>query len=322
MKEIDDNLLTEFLEGTLDEPAAREIEAWYDASPANRHRLEMLYFVLFTADRLEAASKADSRAAFEQLRRRIAPARRTFPKRWLLKAARYAAVLAVCLFAAGTYVYRHRQDDRMCTVLAQNSDCTVTLPDGSTVRLARRSQLDYRASFGDDDRTVRLLGEAFFDIRKRDGKTFTVTTAHDARVVVRGTQFNLKAYDDSSDIETTLVEGAVDFHAADQIMALRPGQKASYSPSDKNLTLQTVNIENELSARLRTFRHVALSQIATVIRDCYGCDIAFRHSSLEEIRFTGTLDFDMPLEHILEVVTLSTNTRFTRTGEKIVIHKQ
>ena len=30
MKEIDDNLLTEFLEGKLDEPANREIENWYD----------------------------------------------------------------------------------------------------------------------------------------------------------------------------------------------------------------------------------------------------------------------------------------------------
>ena len=32
MKEIDDNLLTEFLEGKLDEPANREIENWYDAT--------------------------------------------------------------------------------------------------------------------------------------------------------------------------------------------------------------------------------------------------------------------------------------------------
>ena len=46
MKEIDDNLLTEFLEGKLDEPANREIENWYDASEENRRRLEALYFVL------------------------------------------------------------------------------------------------------------------------------------------------------------------------------------------------------------------------------------------------------------------------------------
>ena len=32
MKEIDDNLLTEFLEGKLDEPANREIENWSERS--------------------------------------------------------------------------------------------------------------------------------------------------------------------------------------------------------------------------------------------------------------------------------------------------
>jgi len=56
MKEIDDNLLTEFLEGKLDEPANREIENWYDASEENRRRLEALYFVLFAGDRLRAAA--------------------------------------------------------------------------------------------------------------------------------------------------------------------------------------------------------------------------------------------------------------------------
>ena len=143
----------------------------------------------------------------------------------------------------------------------------------------------------------------------------------DAEVVVRGTKFNLKAYDDSSDVETVLVEGAVDFRAADHVVALHPGQKVSYNPTDNDLTLQTVNVEAELAARLRTFRHVDLAQIAGVIEDFYGIGVAFRSEALKNIQFTGTLDFNMPIDHILEVLTLSTNTRFNRNGEKITIHK-
>ena len=60
MKEIDDNLLTEFLEGKLDEPANREIENWYDTSEENRRRLEALYFVLFAGDRLRAAASVNT----------------------------------------------------------------------------------------------------------------------------------------------------------------------------------------------------------------------------------------------------------------------
>ena len=112
--------------------------------------------------------------------------------------------------------------------------------------------------------------------------------------MVRGTKFNLKAYDDSSDVETVLVEGAVDFRAADHVVALHPGQKVSYNPTDNDLTLQTVNVEAELAARLRTFRHVDLAQIAGVIEDFYGIGVAFRSEALKNIQFTGTLDFNMP----------------------------
>ncbi len=289
MKEIDDNLLTEFLEGKLDEPANREIENWYDASEENRRRLEALYFVLFAGDRLRAAASVNTDQAFRSLQRRIEQRRTKTRPQWRQIAARYAAILVAGVIVAGMYLYQNRPDDRICTVSAERSDCSVTLPDGSVIWL--------------------------------NGAPFTVTTVHDAEVVVRGTKFNLKAYDDSSDVETVLVEGAVDFRAADHVVALHPGQKVSYNPTDNDLTLQTVNVEAELAARLRTFRHVDLAQIAGVIEDFYGIGVAFRSEALKNIQFTGTLDFNMPIDHILEVLTLSTNTRFNRNGEKITIHK-
>ena len=306
MKEIDDNLLTEFLEGKLDEPANREIENWYDTSEENRRRLEALYFVLFAGDRLRAAASVNTDQSFRSLQRRIELRRTKTRPQWRQIAARYAAILVAGVIVAGMYLYQNRPDDRICTVSAERSDCSVTLPDGSVIRLTRSSQLNY---------------PAFFEVSKRNGAPFTVTTVHDAEVVVRGTKFNLKAYDDSSDVETVLVEGAVDFRAADHVMALHPGQKVSYNPTDNDLTLQTVNVEAELAARLRTFRHVDLAQIAGVIEDFYGIGVAFRSEALKNIQFTGTLDFNMPIDHILEVLTLSTNTRFNRNGEKITIHK-
>ncbi len=321
MKEIDDNLLTAFLEGKLDEQTNREIENWYDASEENRRRLEALYFVLFTGDRLRAAASVNTDKSFRSLQRRIELRRQKARPQWRQIVMRYAAILVAGVIVAGMYIYQNRPDDRICTVDAENSECSVTLPDGSVVRLTRSSKLNYPAAFDDKNRTVRLTGEAFFEVSKHNGALFTVTTVHDAQVVVRGTKFNLKAYDDSSDIETVLVEGAVDFRAAEHVVALHPGQKASYNPADNDLTVQTVNLEAELAARLRTFRYVDLSQITAVIEDFYGLGIVFRNDSLKEIQFTGTLDFNMPIDHILEVLTLSTNTRFTRNGEKITIYK-
>ena len=128
---------------------------------------------------------------------------------------------------------------------------------------------------------------------------------------MRGTKFNMKAYDDCSDIETTLIEGVVDFHAGDRTVTLSPGQKISYNPANRKLMLREVNVDAELDAQLRSFQYVRLSKVVESIGTHYGCDIAFGR--------TGTLDYNMPLRHVLEIVTLSTDTRFTRNGDKITI---
>ena len=126
MKEIDDNLLTEFLEGKLDEPANREIENWYDASEENRRRLEALYFVLFAGDRLRAAASVNTDQAFRSLQRRIELRRTKTRPQWRQIAARYAAILVAGVIVAGMYLYQNRPDDRICTVSAERSDCSVT----------------------------------------------------------------------------------------------------------------------------------------------------------------------------------------------------
>lgn len=106
MKEIDDNLLTEFLEGKLDEPANREIENWYDTSEENRRRLEALYFVLFAGDRLRAAASVNTDQSFRSLQRRIELRRTKTRPQWRQIAARYAAILVAGVIVAGMYLYQ------------------------------------------------------------------------------------------------------------------------------------------------------------------------------------------------------------------------
>lgn len=322
MIEIDDTLLIEFLEGKLDASTSTQIEQWYDASVQNRLRLERLYFVLFTGERLSAAAAVDPNYAWQALRRRIESRKRQTQTLRLRTFVRYAAVFAVGLLTAGALFSSHQAaDDRTCTVTAEEQACTILLSDSSSVRLMPHSQLRYASDFGSEGRTVHLAGEAFFNIRKKADAPFTVATRQDARAVVRGTKFNMKAYLDCSDIETVLVEGVVDFHAGERMVTLSPGQKISYNPAKQTLTLREVNVDAELNAQLRSFQYVRLSQIAKSVGTHYHCDIAFGREALGEILFTGTLDFNMPLRHILEILTLATDTRFSQNDAKITIYK-
>lgn len=172
MIEIDDTLLIEFLGGKLDATTSAEVERWYDASDENRRRLERLYLVFFTGERLSAAAAVDPNLSWQTLRRRIEAHRRPAPTKRLRTVVRYAAVFAVGLLTAGSLLFPYRSaDDRTCTVTTEERACSIRLSDGSNVRLMPHSQLRYASDFGSEGRTVHLTGEAFFDIRKMGRRT-------------------------------------------------------------------------------------------------------------------------------------------------------
>lgn len=322
MIEINDTTLIEFLEGKLDNAATAEVERWYDASEANRRHLEQLYFVLFTGDRLSAAQAVNPEYGWQALRRRIETLDNRQRHLRIRSVMRYAAMFFIGVLLSAALLYRPEQtDDRSYLVETEEQGCTIRLADSSTVRLMPRSRLNYAADFGHRQRRVSLTGGAYFDIRKKSDAPFTVATRQGAEVIVRGTKFNMKAYHDCSDIETVLVEGKVDFHADDRTVTLEPGQKVSYNPIQKTIAVEHVNVEEELNSNQRSFQYVRLSEIARSVGEYFHCAISFRDETLGSILFTGTLDFDMPLRHILEILTISTDTRFSQTGNGVAIYR-
>ena len=126
MIEIDDTLLIEFLGGKLDATTSAEVERWYDASDENRRRLERLYLVFFTGERLSAAAAVDPNLSWQTLRRRIEAHRRPAPTKRLRTVVRYAAVFAVGLLTAGSLLFPYRSaDDRTCTVTTEERACSI-----------------------------------------------------------------------------------------------------------------------------------------------------------------------------------------------------
>lgn len=102
----------------------------------------------------------------------------------------------------------------------------VTLPDGTNVWLNAASKLEYPSRFTDEERVVRLEGEAYFAVAKDDRKPFRVVCAQQ-EIEVLGTEFNISAYPDESEIKTTLVEGSVSLKTDHRpATTLKPNQQA------------------------------------------------------------------------------------------------
>ena len=96
----------------------------------------------------------------------------------------------------------------------------VTLPEGTRVWLNAGSKLKYPVRFDDEERVVELEGEGYFEVRplpkslsEGEGLSntpFIVKLRKGTKVEVKGTHFNINAYEDEKTIETVLLEGKVE----------------------------------------------------------------------------------------------------------------
>ena len=102
----------------------------------------------------------------------------------------------------------------------------LTLPDGTTVWLNALSTLTYAVDRFNEMRTVRLEGEAYFDVATDADHPFHVVTNRQT-IIVLGTKFNVNGYPDELGTTTTLVSGRVEVHSQNDAkpIQLSPGQQ-------------------------------------------------------------------------------------------------
>lgn len=99
---------------------------------------------------------------------------------WLSMAASIALILGMAFFLNQNGLETHE------TAFGERE--TIQLPDGSTVILNSGSSLAFNASDWNDNRLVKLEGEAFFQVNK--GEKFSVESSN-GLVQVLGTSFNV-----------------------------------------------------------------------------------------------------------------------------------
>lgn len=116
-------------------------------------------------------------------------------------AASIALIIGVLSFFNATITYNNPKGGKLLAI---------TLPDNSTIKLNAGSTLTRKRFLWNNNRTLHLNGEAYFEVEK--GEKFSVSTDY-GTVSVLGTKFNIKARKNIFDLHC--FEGAVRFDQKD-----------------------------------------------------------------------------------------------------------
>nr|WP_233098703.1 FecR family protein [Aureibaculum flavum] len=184
----------------------------------------------------------------------------------------------------------------------------IKLSDGTKIWLNSDSKLKYPVSFnkGETRKVELVYGEAFFDVSPStiNGDSKFVVINESQEIVVMGTEFNVKAYEDESNIYTTLVEGKVSVNFSNSQQILIPNQQLNYDVETKKSLIKKVDVSNEISWKegLFNFNGKSLREIMKVLSRWYDIDVVFENEQISDEEFVGSLSKDQNIEDILSSI--------------------
>jgi len=212
---------------------------------------------------------------------------------WLQGFSKYAAVFLLLGLSGWIYwqlAFSSVDSQAMKTKQTlEGMRSTITLSDGSRVRLNENSEFEFPEDFSGDQRSVKLEGEAFFDIGPNPEKPFVVQTG-EAEIEVLGTSFNINT---DQATEVTVTSGKVkvaDRHSLEQAF-LQPGQQAVVD--GKAIAIHEVNPEYFIGWHTRSlsFEEEPVEKVFEILERAYGVTILTNFSeSKPECLITGSYE--------------------------------
>lgn len=308
-----ETLIDRYLKGQLDAEEKRRMEQWM-------HELDVTIEHPSTALRdkelLKARIDARLRPTADE------PTVKKFPRQSLV----IAASLLLFVFAGSQFLQQKNTIPRGAQLLhiktlsadmpkeqsiRNNSarDTSITLLDGSQVRLTANSTLKWKVPFEAFSRAVELEGKAFFEVAHDSRRPFSVLSA-DIITTALGTSFWVEQARVGAKPRVRLITGKVSIaqlqsNGQQQLLAyLAPGQQWQEARALKISTIPPTSTktatEEEPIVSMLFFHHKPLTEVLPALASFYRTKIIFSASELEGMSFYGSYD---QLDNITQILT-------------------
>lgn len=241
-----------------------------------------------------------------------------------VKLLKWAAIICIpVLLAVSLYVALSPDHENASSFIVQ-TECgersSVTLPDGTSVKLNSASTLVYRGNL-DKERRVELNGEAYFNVTHDPQHPFVVALGK-INVKVLGTSFNISSYENMDNITVVLLKGRVEVLSGNKAYAMNPDDKLVYDKSTSTIHSSKVYPDDyiEWTKGGLYFENETLENIAQTLSRTYNVNIRFDSEELKKERFTGTVG-NGGIQNVLERLTMASPFVY-EMKDSVIILKQ
>ena len=317
---IPTQLIEQFLKGKISDSEEKELLEWIDKTPNS--------FVIFQneQERLRPiiAKQANEEVNFQWklLLNKIQDKTKT--KRFNSTRVYFSAVAAVLLTALilgvvfKSEISKRFFAEKITEVVTSCGEKTsFILSDGTRVQLNAGSKLIFPEKFKGDTREVKLIGEAFFEVTPDKMNPFIVKT-QELNIRVLGTAFNVEAFPDAAEVNTTLVHGKVALERETSVNTvilaeMNPFEHAVYKTKKQEINVQQeINIDQYISWKdgKLVFMNASVQEVAKKLELWFNVSVQVKGEKLRNAHFTGTFTNET-IDQVLKLLKISYPIEYT-----------
>jgi len=207
----------------------------------------------------------------------------------------------------------HITYNTLSTALGERSPYPLVLADGTKVWLNTASSITFPTAFSGSERSVKLTGEAYFEVVHNAKHPFRVESAGQVTEDI-GTKFDIMAYSDEPVAKVTLAEGAVKVNGH----MLQPGEQTINS--NGNIKVAAANVDFELAWKDDQFRFNG-EHIDGVMRQLsrwYNIEVKYDGKVTDEA-FYGRITRNRDISDVLRILKRSDKVNFKIEGRRVTV---
>ncbi|WP_312791570.1 FecR domain-containing protein [Sphingobacterium sp.] len=233
----------------------------------------------------------------------------------------YVAVAATLLLASFVVFMRTKSGIVEQQISFSKSEGTnnrfILLPDSSRVVLRAGTKLTYPNSFSGQTREVNLEGEAYFDIKHKNGQPFIIHTG-EVKTTVLGTAFTIKYPNGSNQVEVLVERGKVRVEDSKQVFAeLTADQKIDIQGLKVKPAIEKIDVQSAMSWKRQDMAFDALpfGSLAEALEKRYGVSLDFANQTLRNCPISGKFTGSETIEEVLLNICATRNAAYRKTGD-------
>lgn len=191
----------------------------------------------------------------------------------------------------------------------------LTLSDGTKVWLNAASSIEYPSAFLGEERRVKVIGEAYFEVAHNAQMPFRVETQGQL-IEVLGTHFNVQAYPEEAVVRTTLLEGRVKVRSQQRSEAviLEPNQQSIFYKERDRMKVEKVDTRVAVGWKsgLMYFDNTDLKAVLRQLGRWY--DVEVDLNEVPDKQLNGVISREVNLSLVLDAIKHTSNVQLQIEG--------